>query len=96
MGAGLIGHRDFRVLAEGAAQIAAKAACGKNLTAWIKTAQGLFFDRVQDQGCQLAVIQADDLAALISTGLAEADLSFREDTAVKTKRANSGHVCLTT
>ena len=86
----------LRVLAKGAAQVAAETARGEDETAGAKAAQGLLFDGVEGEGGQPCVAQRDDSPAPVRPRAAQARLPLGQPAAVEAEAALCAHLCLTT
>ena len=82
------------VLAEGASQIAAIAACGKDPAAGMKLPQRLFFDRIQGKTGDPAIVFRMDHTVRTYPRSAEAPVSLRNLTVMKTYIAPCHTVCL--
>ena len=83
---------DGSVLTERAAQVAAKTADGEDLAARMEAAQRLFFDGIQGQCGETAIVQRDDLAAVVCSCTAKAGLTLLKLTVVETEVTGEAHV----
>lgn len=83
--------RDGCVLAEGTAEVAAKAADGEDLASGMEASQRFLFDGIEGERGEAAVVQRDDLVAPTRAGAAEAGLAFIELAMVKAEGAGLAH-----